>query len=150
MIFYFSKFFNTNLVNDLNLMKESVWHTELVLHFSAVVVKQYLMFMFVPAINCWLWNHCVCFHKYICYYWISYLFTFLCSLSHNREWTVSWCNSAYPESSVTQAVPSEIHSILILLHVDNFISWMDCKFQELFDSVMVGFPVFRQQQVMGE
>jgi hypothetical protein len=36
------------------------------------------------------------------------------------------------------------------MHVDNFISWMDCKFQGLFDSIMVRFPVFRRQQVMGE
>jgi len=58
-------FFHINLVNDLNFMKESVRHTELIHHCSAVVVKQYLIFMFVPTINCWLWNHCVCFHKHI-------------------------------------------------------------------------------------
>jgi len=51
---------------------------------------------------------------------------------------------------VTQAVLSEIHSILILSHVDNFISWIDCKFQGLYDSIMVGFRVFRRQHVMGE
>jgi hypothetical protein len=61
MIFYFSQFFITDSVNDLNLMKETVQHTELLLQFSAVVIKHYLMFMFVPTINCWLWNHCVCF-----------------------------------------------------------------------------------------
>jgi hypothetical protein len=44
LIFYFSKFFNTNLINDLNRMKESDRRMELILHFSAVVVEQYLMF----------------------------------------------------------------------------------------------------------
>ena len=52
---------------------------------------------------------------------------------------------------MTQAILSEIHSILILLHVENFVSCMDCKFLGLFDSsIMVDFPVFRRQQVMGE
>jgi hypothetical protein len=51
---------------------------------------------------------------------------------------------------VTQAVVSKIHSILILLHVDNFVSWIGCKFQGLYDSIMVGFPVFRRQHLMGE
>jgi len=68
MVFYLSKFFNTDLVNDLNVMKEFAQHTELILRFNAVVVKQYLMFMFVPAINCCLWNQCVWFQKHIWYY----------------------------------------------------------------------------------
>lgn len=51
---------------------------------------------------------------------------------------------------MTQAILSEIHSILILLHVDNFISCLNCKLLGLFDSIKVDFLDFRRQQVTGE